>query len=177
MSGPKVCIGAIVGAHGVRGAVRIKSFTADPRDVGAYGPAEDEAGKRRFIITVTGEAKGHVIAQVDGVRDRDGAEALKGTGLYVARDRLPELEEDEFLYSDLVGLSALALDGTVIGTVRGVADFGAGELLDIARPGQGSLMVPFTKRAVPVVDLGKRQVVIDPPVFAEDDEGDGGRED
>lgn len=174
----RVCIGAIVGAHGVRGAVRVKSFTADPLDVVAYGPVEDEAGKRRFKLKVTGEAKGFVLATLDGVNDRDAAEALKGTGLYVPRDRLPEVEEDEFLYTDLVGLSALGLDGQVIGTVKGVANFGAGDLLDIIRPGQGSLLVPFTKVAVPVVDMVKRQVVVD-PVFAEDEEkeGEGGRAD
>lgn len=175
----RVCIGAIVGAHGVKGAIRVKSFTADPLDVAAYGPVEDEAGKRRFKLKVTGEAKGFVLATLDGVNDRDAAEALKGTGLYVSRDRLPEVEEDEFLYTDLVGLSALGLDGQVIGTVKGVANFGAGDLLDIIRPGQGSLLVPFTKAAVPVVDMVKRQVVVDPPVFAEDEEkeGEGGRAD
>lgn len=176
----RVCIGAIVGAHGVRGAVRVKSFTADPCDVAAYGPVEDEAASRRFKLKVIGETKGFVIAQLDGVTDRNGAEALKGTGLYVSRDRLPDLDEDEFLCSDLVGLTVLAIDGSVIGSVKGVADFGAGDLLDITRPGQGSLMVPFTKRAVPIVDLGKRQVVVDPPEFApdeKDDEGDGGSAD
>lgn len=175
----RVCIGAIVGAHGVRGAIRVKSFTADPLDVAGYGPVEDEAGKRQFKLKVTGEAKGFVLATLDGVNDRDAAEALKGTGLYVSRDRLPEVEEDEFLYSDLVGLSALGLDGQVIGTVKGVANFGAGDLLDIIRPGQGSLLVPFTKAAVPVVDMVKRQVVVDPPAFAEDEEkeGEGGRAD
>mgnify|MGYP001810644741 CR=1 FL=1 len=155
----RVCIGAIVGAHGVRGAVRVKSFTADAVDVAAYGPVEDEAGKRRFKLRLVGEVKGHVIAALEGVDDRDAAEALKGTGLYVPRDRLPEVEEDEFLYSDLVGLTALATDGAVIGTVKGVANYGAGDLLDIARPGQGSLLVPFTRLAVPVVDMAKRQVV------------------
>lgn len=171
----RVCIGAIVGAHGVRGAVRVKSFTADPLDVAAYGPAEDEAGKRRFTLRVVGEVKDHVIATLEGVNDRNAAEALKGTGLYVSRDRLPEVEEDEFLYSDLVGLQALGTDGSVIGTVKGVANWGAGDLLDIARPGQGSLLVPFTKDAVPVVDMGKGQVVVDPPAFAEDDEGEDPR--
>lgn len=173
----RVCIGAIVGAHGVRGAVRVKSFTADPVDVAAYGPVEDEAGARRFQLRVVGEVKDHVLATIAGVDDRNAAEALKGTGLYVSRDRLPEVEEDEFLYADLVGMTALAVDGTVLGTVKGVANWGAGDLLDIARPGQGSLLVAFTKQAVPVVDMGKRQVVVDPPAFAEDEEDKGGRPD
>jgi len=171
-----VCIGAIVGAHGIRGAVRVKSFTADPLDVAAYGPAEDEAGKRRFKLKVMGEVKDHVLASIEGVTDRNAAEALKGTGLYVSRDLLPPTEEDEFLYSDLVGLKAVGTDGSVIGTVKGVANFGAGDLLDVARPGQGSLLVPFTKAAVPVVDVGKGQVVVDPPAYAEDEEGEETRE-
>ncbi|MCA1909032.1 MAG: ribosome maturation factor RimM [Magnetospirillum sp.] len=174
--GSRVCIGAIVGAHGIRGAVRVKSFTADPLDVAAYGPVEDEAGKRRFTLKVMGEIKDHVLVSVEGVTDRNAAEALKGTGLYVSRDLLPPTEEDEFLYSDLVGLKVLGTDGSVIGTVKGVANYGAGDLLDIARPGQGSLLVPFTKAAVPEVDVGKGQVVVDPPAYAEDDEGDGASE-
>ena len=175
----RVCIGAIVGAHGIRGAVRIKSFTAVPADVGSYGPVEDEAGQRHFRLAVTGEVKGHVIAQLAGVADRNGAEALKGTGLYVPRDRLPEVEEDEFLYSDLVGLAVCDDTGQPVGTVRGVANYGAGDLLDILRPGQGSLLVPFTRRAVPVVDVAQRRVVISPPAYdedeADDDDDDGRR--
>ena len=89
MVGRRILVGAIAGAHGVRGAVRIRSFTADPRAVGAYGALSDEAGTRRFQLTVTGSAKGGVVAQIAGVADRDQAEALKGTRLYVAREALP----------------------------------------------------------------------------------------
>jgi 16S rRNA processing protein RimM len=169
----RVCVGAIAGAHGVRGQVRVKSFTADPADVAAYGPVESEDGARRFRLTVVGEAKGLVIARLDGVTDRNQAEALRGTKLYVPRDRLPETDEDEFLYSDLVGLKAEGLDGSVIGTVRGVADFGAGELLDIGLASGGSVMVPFTKAAVPVVDIAGRRLVVDPPEYAPDEEEEG----
>lgn len=168
----RVCVGAVVGAHGVRGQVRIKSFTADPVDVAAYGPVESEDGARRFKLKVMGEAKGLIIARLEGVNDRDAAEALRGTQFFVPRERLPETEEDEFLYSDLVGLRAEAVDGSVLGTVRGVADFGAGEVLDI-----GGFMVPFTKAAVPVVDIAGGRVVVVPPQYAPDDkdeEGQGG---
>jgi 16S rRNA processing protein RimM len=170
----RVCVGAVVGVHGVRGAVRIKSFTADPADVAAYGPVESEDGKRRFGLRVTGESKGLVIAWIDGVTDRNAAEALKGTQLFVSRDNLPETEEDEFLYSDLVGLKAEGVDGTVMGRVRGVANFGAGEVLDIGLAQGGSIMVPFTRAAVPVVDVANGRLVVDPPTFAEDDEDQGG---
>lgn len=169
---PRVCVGAIVGAQGIRGAVRIKSFTDQPHDVGAYGPVEDESGERRFKLKVTGEAKGLMVATLDGVRDRDAAEALKGVRLYVPRGKLPELEEDEFLYSDLVGLEARSEAGEVLGTVRGLADFGAGEVVDIALKVGGSLMVPFTKAAVPVVDVRGGWLAVVPPVYAPEEKED-----
>lgn len=169
---PKVCVGAVVGAHGVRGQVRVKSFTADPADVAAYGPVESEDGTKRYKLMVMGEAKGLIIVRLDGVTDRDAAEALRGTKFFVPRDRMPETEEDEFLYSDLVGLRAEDADGTVIGTVRGVADYGAGEVLDIGCAGGGAFMVPFTKLAVPVVDVAQGRVVVEPPVYAPDEAGE-----
>jgi 16S rRNA processing protein RimM len=185
----RVCVGAVVGAHGVRGAVRLKSFTEHAASIGRYGPVEDEQGSRRFKVKVTGEAKGLVIATLEGVTDRDAAEALRGTRLYVPRLRLPRTDEDEFLYSDLVGMAVEGLDGTGLGTVKGVFDFGAGEVLDIALVGGGSLMVPFTKAAVPEVDLAGKRLVVDPPPYAatgedeepvaeggEDEEDEGGRE-
>lgn len=162
----RVCVGAIVGAQGIKGAVRVKSFTDCPQDVGAYGPVEDESGQRRFKLKVTGEAKGLMVATLEGVRDRDAAEALKGVRLYIPRGKLPKLEEDEFLYSDLVGLEARAEGGEVLGTVRGVADFGAGDVVDIVLTAGGSLMVPFTRAAVPVVDVRGGWLTVVPPVYA-----------
>ncbi|MBX9634861.1 MAG: ribosome maturation factor RimM [Magnetospirillum sp.] len=171
----RVCVGAIVGAHGVRGQVRVKSFTAVPADVAGYGPVESEDGSRRFKLKVMGEAKGLVLIRLEGVDDRNAAEAMRGTKLYIPRSRLPKLDEDEFLYSDLVGLKAELPDGEVLGTVKGVADFGAGELLDIVLAAGGSLMVPFTKAAVPVVDVANGRLVVDPPDYVETEEGqDGG---
>lgn len=172
----RVCVGAIAGVHGVRGAVRIKSFTDRPSDIASYGPVEDESGQRRFGVKITGEVKGLVIATLNGVTDRDAAEALKGTRLYVSRARLPATTEDEFLYIDLVGLTAEDVDGKGLGTVTGVYDFGAGEVLEIAGDG-GGLMVPFTKAAVPVVDIAGGRVVVVPPTYAPEDEGDRGRAD
>jgi 16S rRNA processing protein RimM len=169
----RVCVGAVVGAHGVRGQVRVKSFTADPADVAAYGPVQSEDGTKTYKLKVTGEAKGLVLVKLEGVNDRNAAEAMRGTRFFVARERLPELEEDEFLYTDLVGLKAEDEEGAVLGTVKGVADFGAGELLDIVLSEGGSLMVPFTKAAVPVVDIANKRLVVIPPVFVE---GDGASE-
>lgn len=167
MSSTQVCVGAIVGAHGVRGQVRVKSFTAVATDVASYGPVKTEDGTKTFKLKVMGEAKGLVLIKLDGVDDRNAAEAMRGTRLYIPRERLPELEEDEFLYSDLTGLAVEGMDGAVLGTVKGVADFGAGELLDIVLAGGGSMMVPFTKAAVPVVDMANKRLVVDPPAFVE----------
>lgn len=173
--GPRVRVGVIVGVHGVRGAVRIKSFTGEPTDIGFYSPVENEAGSVRYRLKVTGENKGSVIATLDGVTDRDAAEALKGTELWVARERLPRTEEDEFLYSDLVGLAVEDETGNRLGTVKSVQDYGAGDVLDIALSPRGSLMLPFTKAAVPVVDVAGGRLVIVPPVYVagEEDRDDG----
>jgi 16S rRNA processing protein RimM len=160
---PRVCVGVIVGAQGVRGAVRVKPFTADPDGVAAYGPVEDEGGARRFPLRIAGRARGVVIATIPGIEDRDAAEALKGVRLYVDRAALPTAEEEEYYHADLVGLAAVLADGTELGRVRAVHDFGAGDSLEIERPGAISVMVPFTKAAVPVVDLAGGKLVIDPP--------------
>jgi 16S rRNA processing protein RimM len=147
----------------VRGAVRVKSFTADPAAVGQYGPLEDEAGERQFRLRLLGTAKGVLIAQVAGVTDRDGAEALRGLRLYLRRTALPPPGEDEYYHADLIGLAAVLADGTPLGRVRAVYDFGAGDTLDIARDAGQPVMVPFTRAVVPEVDLAAGRLVIDPP--------------
>lgn len=159
----RVCVGIITGPQGVRGAVRVKSFTAAPEAVAAYGPVEDEAGTRRFELRVVGKAKGVVVATLPGVADRDAAAALKGLRLYVARDALPPPEEDEFYHADLLGLAAELADGTVLGRVRAVHDFGAGDSLEIAPEAGTPLLVPFTRAAVPVIDLAGGRIVVEPP--------------
>jgi len=170
---PRVCVGVIVGVHGVRGAVRIKSFTEVVADIGYYSPVESETGGRKIRLKVTGEVKGLVIATLEGVTDRDAAEALKGTTLWIARERLPKTEEDEFLYADLIGLVAEGTDGRRLGIVKAVQDFGAGDVLDIALEPRGSLMVPFTKAAVPEVDVPGGKVVVIPPIYVAGEEGNG----
>lgn len=170
--GPRVRVGVIAGVHGVRGAVRIKSFTEEPADIGFYSPVENEVGSVKFRLKVTGEVKGLVIATLDGVADRDAAEALKGTELWVARERLPRLAEDEFLYSDLIGLVVEGVDGKRLGTVKAVADYGAGDVLDIRLEPKGDMMVPFTKDSVPEVDVPGGRLVVIPPVYAPDEKED-----
>ena len=171
-----VCVGAVAGAHGVRGLVRLKSFTEEPDGIVTYGPLWDERGERRFVVTVTGQAKGQLLARIEGIADRDAAEALKGTRLYVPRDALPETDEDEYYFNDLIGLDADAADGIRFGTVRAVHEFGAGPLLEIALEAGGTAMVPFTKAAVPTVDLAGGRLVVEPPAGlldeAERDDGE-----
>ncbi len=159
----RVCVGIIAGAHGVRGLVKIKSFTENPTDLAAYGPITDETGARRFEVTVTGRTKDVLLARVQGVADRDAAQALRGTHLYAARAALPELEEEEYYHADLIGLSAEDRAGRPLGKVAAVYNFGAGDILEIARPDGSLLDVPFTRAVVPVVDLAAGRLVIEPP--------------
>ena len=163
-AGARVRVGEIVGVHGVRGLVRLRSFTGDPAAVAAYGPLEDEAGRRKFAIRLQSAAKGVWVARIEGVDTREAAEALKGVGLFIDRARLPEPEEGEFYHADLIGLRAeRAGDGAALGTVLAVHDFGAGTMLELTLPEGGTAMVPFTLAAVPVVDLAGGRVVVDPP--------------
>ena len=162
-SGKRVCVGVVTGAHGVRGNVRIKSFTADPRDVARYGPLEDESGEHRYRLRLTGSAQGVVLAHLSGIDDRDRAEALRGLRLYLARDALPPTAADEYYHADLIGLEAALTDGTPVGRVCAVHDFGAGDTLEIARTEAPPVMVPFTRAVVPVVDIAAGRLVLDPP--------------
>jgi 16S rRNA processing protein RimM len=159
----RVCVGAVAGAHGVRGAVKIKSFTATPEDVARYGPLEDESGKRQFSLRLIGAGKGVLIGHLSGIADRNQAEASRGLRLYLPRAALPPTEEDEYYHADLLGLEAVLTDGTPVGAVRAVHDFGAGDTLEIARPEGPPVVVPFTRAVVPSVDLAAGRLVVDPP--------------
>lgn len=153
MGETSICLGAIVAAHGVKGAVKVACFTSEPEAIVAYGPLTDESGKKQFKLEVIGPSKGGVLARVAGVNDRNAAEALKGTRLYVERKALPSTDEEEFYHADLIGLAARWEDGAALGRVAAVHNFGAGDVLEIARDGASSLMVPFTREAVPQVDV------------------------
>ena len=163
MAEDRLCVAVIAGAHGVRGDVRIKSFTADPEGLAAYGPLTDKTGAREFRIKVHGLARGLLRAHIKGVDDRNAAEALAGVELYIERGLLPEPEEDEFYHTDLVGLRAVLKDGSEYGLVRALHDFGAGDVIEIMLAAGGTVILPFTKAVVPSVDLGAGIVVIAPP--------------
>jgi len=159
----RICLGAIAGVHGVRGLVRLKSYTAEPQAIVAYGPLEDELGKRSFEIDLVGASRGALIARIKGIEDRNAAERLKGEKLYVARAKLPPPAEEEFYQHDLIGLEALLADGSAFGRVSAVHDYGGGPSIEIERPGQASVIVPFTRATVPSVDLGAGRLVVAPP--------------
>lgn len=164
MAETRVCLGAFAGAHGVRGLVRIKPFTEVPEDVAAYGPLSDEAGTRTFRITVTGTGKGSVVARVEGIADRDAAEALKGQRLYVEHAALPPPEdEDTFYHTDLIGLRAETPEGTAMGKVIAVQDYGSGPLLEVWAEGHQSVFYAFTRAVVPLVDVAAGRLVIEAP--------------
>ena len=160
---PLICVGAIGSARGLKGDVRVKSFTADPNAIGAYGPLTDETGTKTFEVKVIGQQKGMVLARIKGVDDRNAAEALNGQALYISRDSLPDTDEDEYYFSDLVGLKAIHVDGSDFGEVVEAEDYGAGAFLEVATKQHGRVLVPFTKACVPNVDLESGEVVIDPP--------------
>lgn len=165
-------LGVITGAHGVRGEVKVKTFTADPRAIARYGALSDAAGTRSFALKPRGSARGQVIAAIDGVDTRDAAEALKGVELFVARDRLPRPRRGETYIVDLVGLAAVAADGTAIGRVTRVVNYGAGDVLEIERPGAEALLLPFAAPMVGDVDIENGRVVVSPPAEIEARGGD-----
>jgi 16S rRNA processing protein RimM len=162
MPAEQICLAVIAGAHGVRGLVKLKCFTEAAEAVTAYGPLSDQRG-RRFDLTLKGQVKGVLLAAIAGVEDREAAQALRGTRLYVPRSALPEPEAEAFYYADLIGLAAESPTGEALGRVVQVHDFGAGELLEIEGEGRPALIVPFTRAAVPSVDLAAGRLVVDPP--------------
>ncbi|KQV20537.1 16S rRNA processing protein RimM [Rhizobium sp. Root1203] len=158
-----VLMATIGGAQGLRGEVRAKAYTADPTALGDYGHLHSLDG-RSFEILEIREAKTVVVVRFRGINDRNAAEALNGLELYVERDNLPdeELEEDEFFYADLEGLEALDDQGISYGTVTGVFDFGAGDLLELKGPGKRPVLIPFSEASVLEIDLDGGKITIDP---------------
>ncbi|MBN8292668.1 ribosome maturation factor RimM [Rhodobacter sp. NTK016B] len=159
----RVCVGAIAGAFGVKGEVRLKSFCAEPEAIGGYGPLFTEDGSRSFTVKLGRPVPNGLSARLSGVATREAAEALRGTRLYVERERLPSLPDDEFYHADLIGLTVLDTGGTKLGRVSAVLNHGAGDLLEIQRPGKGNALLPFTLAVVPTVDLASGRIIADPP--------------
>lgn len=144
--------------------VRLKPFTQEPESVAAYGPLTDESGERRFVLRLKGRVKDLLLAEIEGIGDRDAAEALRGLRLHVARSALPVPEDpEEFYHADLIGLRVERSDGTPLGAVVSVQDFGAGDLLEVKAPDGERFYLPFTRQVVPSVELAAGRLVVEPP--------------
>jgi 16S rRNA processing protein RimM len=167
----RVCVARLGTAHGVRGEVRLWSFTADPRAVADYGPLESLEGER-FEIEALRPSKGYFIARLKGIADRSAAERLNNIELFVPRERLPEPDAaDEFYHADLIGLTVVDMEGVALGRVVAVQNFGAGDLLEVERIARGeTVLLPFTKAVVPMVDIAGGRVFANPPegIFSKD---------
>ena len=162
----KLLLGVIAGAHGIRGEVTLRTFTGAPGDIAAYGPLSDKAGVRQFKIRIVRVTPKGVIARIQGIDDRNAAEALKGIELYVDRARLPKTMDAEFYHADLIGLEARDAEGARIGAIVNVANFGAGDLLELRREDvKETEFIPFTNACVPEVDVAGGYVVIVPPAM------------
>lgn len=160
MSEPLIQVGRVAGAFGVKGEIRITSFTAEPLALVDYKTLVREDGSPGLTLTSGRAAKGGVVVRAKEVETREQAEALRGLKLYIPRDRLPEPEEDEFYVTDLIGLALRSPDGEALGTIRSVQDFGAGDLLEVQPPeGGATWYLPFTREAVPEVRIAEGVVV------------------
>ena len=165
-----ICIGAIIGAFGIKGELRVKSFCANPADLGNYGALLSEDGTETYDLRVIGPIKGGFSCRIKGVQYKDQADALKGIRLYTNRENLPSLPDDEFYHADLVGLDVFDTGGEKLGRITAVHDHGAGDFLEIAGKGiKNTVLLPFTRDAVPTVDLKADRIITDPPkgVFSE----------
>lgn len=160
----RVIVGAIAGAFGVKGEVRLKSYCTNPEDIAEYTPLYTEDGRAFPVIVLTGMTKNGLTARMDGIVTKEDADALKGTSLYAERDVLPTLPDDEFYHADLIGLEVFDTGGTLLGAVRAVQNHGATDLLEVHKAGyKTTILLPFTLVNVPTVDLTAGRIIADPP--------------
>jgi 16S rRNA processing protein RimM len=165
-----ICVARIGAPHGVRGAVKLWTFTEDPLAVRHYGPLLTKDGARQFEVTHMREAKGHLVATLKGIATREEAERLNGVELYVAREKLPDTSADEYYHADLIGLAAVNAAGEPLGRVIAIHNFGAGDIIEVAPSDGATMLLPFTNAVVPTVDLEGGRVVIELPDEIEGDE-------
>jgi len=167
----RVLLGEISGVHGIRGDILIRTYTESPEAIASYGPLSDASGNKTFAIKIVRTTDKGVVARLDGISDRTIAEGLRGTKLYVERAKLPDTEAAEFYHADLIGMKAVAADGTPLGEIVSIQNFGAGDLLEL-KPisGAATEFIPFEDQWVPRVDLDTGQVVINRPEPGDEDE-------
>jgi len=167
-----ICVASIGAAHGVRGAVKLWTFTEDTLAVRHYGPLSTKDGMRQFEVTHVREAKDHLVATLKGVATREDAERLNGIELYIAREKLPATDDDEYYHADLIGLAAVNAANEPVGRVVAIHNFGAGDIIEIAPAHGPTMLLPFTNAVVPTVDLANDRVVIELPAEIEGDTPD-----
>ena len=160
----RICVGVIVGSHGLQGSVKIKSFMVVSDDITAFGPLTDKNGERSFKLDLISSNKKGIVAKLSGITDRTASEELRGLELYLLRDLLPDLEEDEFYYSDLIGLLVENINGEIIGTVGMVDNYGAGEVLEVNLRGGGTEMYRVSSGVVPKIEIKNGRIVVNPPL-------------
>ena len=171
----RICVGVITGARGLKGEVRIKSFTADPINIGKYGLVSTENGRKVFQLTIKSHAKDILIAQLNGINNRDSAEILKGERLYVPRSALPDPETGEFYQADIIGLYAETDNGEKLGLIEAIHNYGASDILEISCDDKGikdNILIPFTREMVPVINIEERRVVVNLPKYFDFDDPD-----
>lgn len=161
----RICVGVLLGAFGVKGEVRLKSFCAEPSAIGNYGMLTNEDATLSFDLRLIAPVKQGFSARIKGIQYKDQADQLNGVSLWVQREILPNLPDDEFYHSDLIGLDVFDTGGEKIGKVANVIDHGAGDILEILsqKSKTGKILLPFTKHAVPTIDLATKRIIIDPP--------------
>ena len=168
-----ILLGEIGAAHGIRGEVSIRTFTADPADIAAYGPLSDKTGARTFTIANLRVTAKSVIARFAGIEDRTAAEKLRNVGLYVRRSQLPAPPPGTYYHEDLIGLDAVDPEGRALGRVEAILNYGAGDLIEMARPGsRETLLLPFTAAVVPNIDLTARRLIVVEPDYTSAEEPD-----
>ena len=171
MTDTRVIVGSLGGSFGVKGEVRLKSFCADPAAIADYTPLYTEEGRAFAQVVLTGQLKNGFSAQVAGILTKEDADAMRNTSLYAERSVMPPIDDDEYYYADLIGMTVVNTGGTSLGKVKNVVDHGAGDLLEITPPmSSETIFLPFTQAAVPTVDLKSGKIVADPPagLFPED---------
>jgi 16S rRNA processing protein RimM len=165
-----VCVARSGALYVFRGPVKLWTFTEDPLAVKHYGPLMTKDGARQFEVTHAREAKDHLVATLKGIATREEAERLNGIELYIARDKLPETDEDEYYHADLIGLAAVTTADAPIGRVIAIHNFGAGDIIEIAPPHGSTMLLPFTNAVVPTVDIAGGRVVIELPAEVDGDD-------
>lgn len=164
-------MGVFSSPHGIRGHIKLRSYTENPEDITAYGPLYDKQGNS-YTLTITGQTGDALLATVEGINDRTAAERLKNITLYVPRSALPALPAGQYYQDDLCGLQVDTLDGKPFGRILSVHNFGAGPLVNIALAEGGEEFMPFNPQTFPTVDLEHKRAVIDPPFVIKGNEED-----